>query len=230
MRIISCRLLAGAVVLSFAAASLAPGVSHAGMGPTGASGPTMQGSQMSWMQTTQSYSVELDIGPSETMSMNMPQSGMGATNAHSQTSMAGMNMGAQSRGSMPSGMAMGAQSMSMPEMAGEVMVAIPGGPTPQMNSNDQGQPVNHHLEAHLKDSSGNVLTSPVPSISITDSSGNTRQLSNIVQMYDPSVGQSDVHFGNNVYLPDGMYTVTVTIGPETATFSNITVSGGASGS
>jgi hypothetical protein len=138
-----------------------------------------------------------------------------------------MAMGGQSS-SMSSTMAMGGQPSSM---SGEVMVAAPGMPMPQMSSTDQGQTVNHHLEVHLKDaSSGNVLSNPIPSISIADSSGNSRQVSNIVQMYDPTAGQSDLHFGNNVYLPGSTYTVTVTIGPETATFANISVSGGASGS
>jgi hypothetical protein len=232
MPTISCRFLAGAVLASFAAAALAPAATHAGTGVPGGSSPTAQGSPASWTQATQSYSVELDIGPVETMTMSMNSPSMGSANTRPQTSMAGMNMGAQSHGSMPSGMAMGGQtSMSgMPAMSGEVMMSMPGSPMPQMNSTDQGQSVNHHLEVHLKDaSSGAVLTNPVPSISITDASGNARPLSNIVQMYDPSVGQSDVHFGNNVYLPDGTYTVTVTIGPDTATFLNITVSGGASG-
>jgi hypothetical protein len=188
------------------------------------------------MQMTQSYAVELDIEPAQNMSISMG-SGMGAGNSQPQNSTAGMNM---SSGSMPNGMATGIRSSATSNttmggqstpMSGEAMVAMPGMAMPQMNTTDQGQPVNHHLEVHLKDAStGNVLSSPVPTISITDSGGNTWQVSNVVPMYDPSVGQSDLHFGNNVYLPDGTYTVTVMVGPEIATFANVTVSGGATGS
>ena len=112
--------------------------------------------------------------------------------------------------------------------SGEVMVAMPGMPMPVMNTTDQGQPVNHHLEVHISNlATGAMVTTPPPTVTITDSMGMSRVLSNLMLMYDVQMGPSDTHFGANVYLPDGTYTVEVMEGAETATFAAVMVSGGA---
>jgi hypothetical protein len=120
------------------------------------------------------------------------------------------------------------QMQGMGGGSGELMVAMPGMPMPAMATTDTGQPVNHHLEVHIYDgSTGAVVSNIMPSISITDSTGASRSLNGVMAMYDPTVGQSDFHFGNNVYLADGTYTITATVGQETAQFSQVAVSGGA---
>jgi hypothetical protein len=123
-------------------------------------------------------------------------------------------------------------TMLMPAQAagakeGEVMVPMPGMPMPAMGMTDQGQAVNRHLEVHLfNKASGAVITDQVPTITITNqATGSSRQVSPVHAMYDVAVGQSDLHFGNNVYLPDGTYTVTVAVGGETAQFKDLTISG-----
>jgi hypothetical protein len=100
---------------------------------------------------------------------------------------------------------------------------------PAMATTDNGYPVNHHLEAHIYDkTSGAVVSSVTPAITITDeASGATRTVDDVAAMYDIQAGQNDLHFGNNVYLPDGTYTVQVTVGPESAQFMHVAVSGGA---
>lgn len=111
--------------------------------------------------------------------------------------------------------------------SGEVMVQMPGMPMPTMTTTDQGHPVNHHVEAHIHDlSSGAVVTGmPIPTISITDqATGSSRDLANVMAMYDVAVGQSDYHYGRNVYLADGKYTFTVTENGETATFKDMAIS------
>src|SRR5579862_6298393 len=85
--------------------------------------------------------------------------------------------------------------------AGEVMVQMSGMPMPSMSMTDQGQPVNHHLEVHVfNKATGQVLTNVTPVITITNASGSSRQLGSVTPMYDVAVGQSDYHYGNNVYL------------------------------
>lgn len=112
--------------------------------------------------------------------------------------------------------------------SGELMVDMPGMGTSAMAMTDEGQPVNHHLEVHVYDkSSGAVDSSVMPSITITNvATGASRPLSDVMLMYDVQTGQSDLHFGNNLYLPDGTYTIVVTIGQENAQFVNVAVSDG----
>ena len=69
-----------------------------------------------------------------------------------------------------------------------------------------------------------LITSPMPAIAITDErTGDTRQLSAVTPMYDAEAGMGDVHFGQNVYLADGTYTVTITVGDEQAQFRGVMV-------
>jgi len=107
-------------------------------------------------------------------------------------------------------------TMLMPDQAagakaGEVMVPMPGMPLPPMSMTDQGQPVNHHLEvAIVNKTSGAVVTDQMPAITIkNDATGATHSLDSVMAMYNVQVGQSDWHYGNNVYLPDGTATITV---------------------
>jgi hypothetical protein len=126
------------------------------------------------------------------------------------------------------------ETMLTPDQAkgatsGEVMVQMMGVPMPSMSMTDQGQPVNHHLEVHLYNkATGAVITDQMPMISITNQKTNAnRQLSSVMGMYGVTQGMSDFHVGNNVYLADGTYTITVQIGTEKAVFANVAVSGAA---
>ena len=108
---------------------------------------------------------------------------------------------------------------------------------PIMSTMDQQLPVNHHLEVHIFDrSSGAKLTDVVPTVRITDqATGASRDLANSHET-GASQGVSFVtacqiskhrevepHFGDNLYLPDGTYTITVIVGEETAVSENIVV-------
>ncbi len=126
-------------------------------------------------------------------------------------------------------------NMLMPDQAagaksGEVMVQMPGMATPQMTMTDEGHPVNHHLEVFINDkNSGAPVKDTVPTITIMNqATGAMKQVAAVAPMYNVMVGQSDFHWGNNVYLADGMYTVTVKEGGDTATFKDVNVSGGTS--
>ena len=100
---------------------------------------------------------------------------------------------------------------------------------PAMSMTDEGQPVNHHLEAHIYDkASGKVLNNVMPRITITNQAkGASRPLSPVMAMYGIQEGQSDFHYGGNVYLPPGTYAVAVSVNGQTATFKDLAVSGAA---
>lgn len=77
----------------------------------------------------------------------------------------------------------------------------------------------HHLEVHIFDKkSGNTVKSTTPVISVTNATTGQTQPVPIVVMQGIVEGPSDYHYGNNVDLPKGQYTVTVVIGSETANF------------
>jgi hypothetical protein len=122
--------------------------------------------------------------------------------------------------------------MLMPEDAagatsGAVMVPGPGMmPNMAAMMMDDGLPANHHLEVHIHDrATGLAVSRILPAFSVTSqAAGQTRVLDDVVAMDDVTAGMSDLHFGRNVYLPDGAYTVTVGVSGELATFTNIKVS------
>jgi hypothetical protein len=118
---------------------------------------------------------------------------------------------------------------AMHGMTGEV--AVTGGPmnhdAGMMSDNmDQGMAANHHLEVQITQAAtGNVVMDVTPTIRITDKlSGTSRDLPQVMGMYGAAMGPSDFHYGQNVYLPDGTYMVTVLVGPsDTAQFRDVVV-------
>lgn len=104
-----------------------------------------------------------------------------------------------------------------------------------MTFTDQGQPVNHHLEVHIFDKgSGARVTDVIPTVRITDeSAGTSRELANnvhasgeipyVLACMTAKHRAAERHFGDNLYLSDGEYTVTVGVGNETAVMENIAV-------
>jgi hypothetical protein len=197
--------MAGATALALGLAALAPQAGPAARAQT-QMGPAML------TQMTATYTVELDVGPAaEMLTPDQAQAmGMGEV-------MIGMpDMGMD----MPSG--------SQPASQGSAMTGDAMSTMPMMATTDNGQPVNHHVEVHVRDNSTGVPDANVdPQITITDeSSGQSRMLNDVAAMYDVQMGMSDLHYGNNVYLPDGTYTVTVTLGQETATFQHVAVANG----
>ncbi len=108
---------------------------------------------------------------------------------------------------------------------GEVPLSMPGMPMPTMAMTDQGRPVNRHIEVTVDDkTTGARLTSPIPRITITDRiTGRAKTLKAVTAMYDFKEGQGDLHFGDNVHLANGTYTVTVSVEGERAVFKKVAV-------
>jgi hypothetical protein len=90
---------------------------------------------------------------------------------------------------------------------------------------DQGMAVNHWLDVHITQAdSGAVVTDVTPTIRIVDKgTGVAHDLPNVMGM-SGGMNASDVHYGQNVFLPDGTYLISVLLGPsDTAQFRDVMV-------
>ncbi len=113
---------------------------------------------------------------------------------------------------------------AMHGMSGEV--AVDGESAGMMaDQPDQGMAVNHHLEVHItQGDSDAAVMDVIPTVRITDkATGESRDLLHVMGMYGSSMGMTDFHFGQNVWLPDGTYLVSVKVGPESALFRDVEV-------
>jgi hypothetical protein len=91
---------------------------------------------------------------------------------------------------------------------------------------DQGMAVNHGLDVRITAGDTEMVVSDVtPTIRITDkTTGASRDLPNVMAMHDMAMGASDLHYGQNVFLPDGTYLVSVLVAPgDTAEFRDVMV-------
>jgi len=90
-------------------------------------------------------------------------------------------------------------------------------------------PVNHHLEVRItRNDTWTIVGDVSPTIRVRNkATGVSRDLPQVMAMYGVQTGPTDIHYGQNVYLPDGMYQVMVMIGSDTASFRDVTVAGGA---
>jgi hypothetical protein len=180
--------------------------------------PASVGAQSMLVQTTPTYTVILQVAPAAQMvapSMSMSSSMMdpmaevivgtvGMPMTGTDTSMSG-SMGSHDSSSMDS-----SSMSSSSDMA------------------DQGMAVNHHLEVHITNNATGALVNDVsPVIRIRDkSTGVSRDLTDIMAMYSAQMGPSDFHYGQNVWLPDGQYDITVMLGSQSALFQDVMISGG----
>jgi hypothetical protein len=102
--------------------------------------------------------------------------------------------------------------------SGEVMVASQMSPM-SMTGNT------YHLELHvynIKTGAAEVVPISSVGITVTNSSG-TKTTIPVAEMFDIGQGPTDFHYGNNVQLTAGNYTVDTNIGSENASF-NVTIS------
>lgn len=96
-------------------------------------------------------------------------------------------------------------------------------PMSSMTVTDQGNPVNRHLEVYIfSKSSGAEVKDMVPTVKVTNqATGASRQLANMTACRIAKHRETEPHFGDNIYLPDGTYTITVVVGKETAVFKDL---------
>jgi len=93
---------------------------------------------------------------------------------------------------------------------------------------DQGQLANHRLQINIADPVLGVLpVDAMPTINIMIrnlTTAESRTLTNVAPTNDVLGGPSAWNFGNNLYLPDGIYEVTVEVNGERANFPHVVVS------
>ncbi|MHB8586477.1 MAG: hypothetical protein ACYDDF_11680 [Thermoplasmatota archaeon] len=96
--------------------------------------------------------------------------------------------------------------------SGEVMV---GGTMMSPSSMGMGMGSVYHLEVHVRDHNGDTVVVPLANISI-DLSNATGASHNctVAEMYGIAEGLTDLHYGNNVQLTAGIWTVAVTVNGE----------------
>ena len=103
-----------------------------------------------------------------------------------------------------------------------------------MTTVDGGQPVNHHIEVHVFDKSSGAEVRVAPAVAITDrATEESRELALDVQASREvpymracllsNHRVSEPHFGDNLYLRDGTYAVSVSVGEETAVSEDVVV-------
>lgn len=110
------------------------------------------------------------------------------------------------------------EKMLTPEEAktakeGEVMVSG------EMAMEMSGMETTQHLEVFVKNQKSGALVSDQPvTIKITNNVTREETVMPVAVMYGLSEGVADTHFGNNVMLMPGNYTIVVAVGSELATF------------
>lgn len=111
-----------------------------------------------------------------------------------------------------------ADAAKMHPTSGEVMV---GGAMAMGGMNMTGSMAmdTRHLEVHVMDrATGKVVTTAKCQIMVTNEATKKSEMVPVAMMYGVKEGPSDWHYGNNVSMPPGSYTVAVTIYDESATF------------
>jgi hypothetical protein len=85
-----------------------------------------------------------------------------------------------------------------------------------------------HLEVHICDrASGKVVTTAMPAITVTPSSGGAPEHVPVAVMEGITAGTADLHYGNNVPLrPGTSYRIAVRLGPDRAAFKYTVPRGG----
>jgi hypothetical protein len=108
--------------------------------------------------------------------------------------------------------------------AGEIMFSgqmtmPPGMENMQSMAGMSPPPDWHHLEVHVFDKrSGDAIQGLSPVITITAMATGQSQTVPVVTMQGLTEGPKDFHYGNNLLLPKGRYTVTATVGDQTGRF------------
>lgn len=108
-----------------------------------------------------------------------------------------------------------AEAAKMHPSSGEVMVSGTMGSMPM-----SGMAMDmRHLEVHVTDRvTAKVVTNTTCRITITNNTTKKSEAVPVAAMYGVKEGPSDWHFGNNVSMPPGSYTVTVVVNGEQAIF------------
>ena len=108
---------------------------------------------------------------------------------------------------------------------GEIMfqgqMVMPPGMEGMTNMTSSSYPPGwRHLEVHAFDkNTGNVVKTVMPQITVTNAVTGQAQKLPVVTMQGLADSVGDLHYGNNVLMPSGAYTVSVVVNGESANFN-----------
>jgi hypothetical protein len=112
-----------------------------------------------------------------------------------------------------------ADAAKMHPASGEIMVS---GTMADMSGMQMQQGMamdTRHLEVHVTDrATGRVVTNATCRITVMDDATGKARVVPAGAMYGVKEGPSDWHYGNNVTMPPGRYTITVVVNGEQAIF------------
>ena len=120
------------------------------------------------------------------------------------------------------------QSKEWTTQTASYKVKIRVGPTVTMAMStmtmmEQGRPVNRHIEVYIfNKGTGTEVKDVIPTVRIKDQAkGTSRALANVMACRVSRHREIEPHFGDNIYLPDGKHTITVSVGKETAVYKDL---------
>jgi hypothetical protein len=92
---------------------------------------------------------------------------------------------------------------------------------------EQIMPASHHVAVYMHSmQTGAAMMNPTPVLSLRNQDSNrSYTLDELTAVYDVTKGQSDTHYGQNVYLPAGTYDITVWVGRDRTVFNDVSVTG-----
>jgi len=105
-------------------------------------------------------------------------------------------------------------------IAGEIADVMPeAGGSARPPAARSASPDLHHLELHVYSrATGKAVPEAHVTIAVTDSDRKSRPMP-VARMYGIDEGPEDLHYGNNVALPPGFYTIETAVNGERARFS-----------
>ncbi len=121
----------------------------------------------------------------------------------------------------------GPEGAPPPPAGTELALPGPDGAPPVLppDVDAQGRAVNHHVDLTVfVVKTGAIVVNPPPTIELVHLPDSQRFSPPLIPLQGGPAGR---HFGTNVYLPDGVYNVTVNIAGEQVTFSAIALSAAA---
>jgi hypothetical protein len=123
------------------------------------------------------------------------------------------------------------ETMSMgATKSGERMLSGPMGsckmPASGMGSMSMGSNAcNHHVELHVHTVQGQVISSAKVSITLQSTKTHKTVVVPVARMEGVTAGKKDTHFGNNMHLAAGVYTVVVKVNDVRHVFSGVKLGG-----
>jgi hypothetical protein len=121
------------------------------------------------------------------------------------------------------------ETMMMPDQAKDAKTGDVLSASPEVTFDtiiDSRLPVDHSFELHIwnKATGDPIGGSTKIEVMVKDwANGQTYIPDDLARMYDVDQGTKDMHYGKNIYLPSGHYSINLMVGQERVSFEDIQV-------